>query len=338
MKLTENQRRILYAVTLNAGRSVAELAKMLELRDHVIRRALDSFFEANIFLRRSTWVNTHLLGLDYHVIHIELPLASISARKSFLELLASSEEAAAVVELSSEAQFELRIVTRNSLHLSQFFESISERFKHPFRVLRCWTTLELEYSGPNEPSSGGFSWKPLRLGPPPAPPFIVSVDATDHAILSALANEDYLNLRQLSRIIGIPAATLQYRVSRLEANSVISGHFYVMDPKIFHYMPVGIQVRSRALTSQEKKRLKSFAHQHPRISWIGFFLGDQSAEIYTLVQDFNQAQAVVADLSAFFKETIDSVHMTQQISFSKYSTYPYKSYETLVGSTPAQKL
>ena len=128
MKLTENQRRILYAVTLNAGRSVAELARMLELRDHVIRRALDSFFEANIFLRRSTWVNTHLLGLDYHVIHIELPLASISARKSFLELLASSEEAAAVVELSSEAQFELRIVTRNSLHLSHFFESISERF------------------------------------------------------------------------------------------------------------------------------------------------------------------------------------------------------------------
>ena len=336
MKLTEIQRKILYAVTLNAGTSVAELARMLKLRDYVVRRALDAFFDAKIFLRRSSWINTHLIGLDYHVVHIELPLASMGARKDFLELVASTEEAAAVIELSSEAQFELRLLTRDSVHLSQFFESLVDRFKHPLRVVKCRTTLEMEYSGPSEPGSSSHPWRSLRLGPLPEASTPVAVDATDHTVLSSLANEHYLNLQQLSRIIEMPAATLQYRIARLEAAGVISGHFYVMDPKVFHDMPVGLQVRSRALSHREKERLKSFANRHPKISWIGFFLGDQSAEIYTLVQDFDEAQSVVDDLSTSFKDVIDAVHMTPQISFSKYSTYPYRKLATLLGPAAAR--
>lgn len=335
MRLSETQRRILYALTLNANAAISDIARMLDLRDHIVRRAVELFFESKVFLRRSTWVNPFQLGLDHHVVHLELPLQSIQARDLFLKLLGDVEETGAVVELGAEAQFELRLITRGPSHLSQFFERLSDSFPHPFKVLRCLTTLELEYSGPSE---AGLShlWRPLRVGPIASQPHPQQLDETDHRVLSALANLNYLNLKQLSRLVDIPPTTLQYRVARLEASGVISGHFYVMDPKVFNDIPVAIQVRSRAFTQREKDQLKRFAHHHCRIAWVSFFLGEQSAEVYTLVSGFEEAQRVISDLSKEFGSVIDSVHMTPQLSFSKYSTYPYLNYSTLTGEAHTQ--
>ena len=158
------------------------------------------------------------------------------------------------------------------------------------------------------------------------------IDDIDHGILSALANQSYLNLEQVARVLRMPATTLRYRILNLEDAGVITGHFYLMDPKVFNDIPICLQIRSRSLRESEKESLKRFALQHPRISWIGFFLGEQSAEIYTLVQNYEEAQSVIADLGAQFKDVIDSAHITPQLNFYKYSTYPFQRYETLIGS------
>lgn len=331
MQLTKTQRQILYAVTLNANASVAEVARMLGFRDHVVRRTIDFFLEAKVFLRRAAWLNPYLLGLEQHVLHVELPLQSLASRKLFLELASSSEEAIAVIELGSDAQFELRLLTRDSMHLSQFLENLSNRFPLPFRILRCLTTIETEYSGSCEPGLPLVSWEPLRFGPISSERVRLQIDEADHKILSGLANEHYLSLKQLAQRIGMPTATLQYRMSRLEAIRLISGHFYVMDPKMFNQTPVVLQIRSQCLKKPQREALKKFAHHHPLITSISFFLGEQTADAYTLVSDFGDVHHVIADFAKEFKNVIDSVRITPQVSFSKYTTYPYVDYETLTG-------
>ncbi len=333
MKLSAIQRQVIYAVTLNANLSVAEVARMLDLREHVVRRTLDLLFEAKVFLRRSIWLNPHRLGLQHHVAHLELPLSAISDRKKFIELMCKQEEVSAMVELGAEAQFELRLLTRDTHHLASFFENLALNFPHPFRVTRCLTTLEMEYSGPHEPGRPPPSIRPLRFGHLSEFSELERIDETDHMVLSALANREFLNLSNIGRILGMPGATLQYRIRRLEAKGVISGHFYVMDPKVFEDLPVALQIRSRSLSFSEKEALKKFAYRHPRVSWVGFFLGEQSAELYTLVRNFEEVQGVLAELANQFRNVLDSVHMTPQLSFWKFSTYPFTRYESLTGKT-----
>ncbi len=332
MNLTQAQRRVLYYVSLNASASVKDTSETLGLREHFVRRTLQLFFEANVFLRRSVWINYRLLSLEYRVVHLQLPPQSIPFRKFFVELASSAEETVAVVELVGEGQLELRLLTRDCWHLSSFFEQLSLRFNHPFRILRCLTTTELEYSGPSEPEMKHFKIQPLYIGASAEQIERGKLDETDHRILWALANCNYLRLQQVARLISMPAATVQYRISRLEAFGVIGGHFYLIDPTVFNDIPVGLKIRSCALKQVEKEALKTFARQHPRIAWVAFFLGEQSAEIYSLVQNFDQAQMVIEDLSSQLKNILDSVSMTPQLRFFKYSTYPFKNYETLTGA------
>jgi DNA-binding Lrp family transcriptional regulator len=333
MRTSEVERRILYAVTLNASASVSTIAEMLGVRSHTVRRTISMLLANRVFLRRSVWVNTHVLGLSYYIIQLELPLRSFEAREEFLATVCGFEETAAVVELGGEAQFELRILARDSFHLAWFFEQLASKFRHTFRISKFLTTLEQEYSGPHDPARPPETGASLRLGPLHNRIQKERLDKTDHLILSALANHNYLHLQEIARLLKIAPTTVQYRITKLESSGIISGHFYVMDPKVLNVFPVCLEVRSRTLLEREKKALKVFASQHPRISWIGFFLGEQSAEIYALVQDFDQAQAIIVELSSEFKNVIDSVCVTPQLNFFKYSTYPFRKFESLVGPT-----
>lgn len=325
MKLSDIQRRILFSVVLHAEKSVPEIGRLLGIRDHIVRRTILMFFEKKIFLRRSAYINPHMLGLTLYVVHITLPLISAKSRRKLLEILTSIDEACSVAELGGEGQFEVRLLARNRDHLSEVFEGLALKLPFPFRIHRCLTVLESDYSGtmdrhdPRDPAST------LHFGPLPDNSIIYKLDDKDHAVLSALANQNYLSLNEVARSLSMPAASLQYRVERLEKAGVIVGHYYVMDPQVFSEAPIGLQIKSRVLTRKEKESLRVFCRSHPRIAWITFFAGEQSAEIYTLVREHAEAHSVIGDLSVRFGDILESASMIPQLSFAKYSMYPFKN-------------
>ena len=160
---------------------------------------------------------------------------------------------------------------------------------------------------------------------------VYALDSKDHAILSALANSPYLRISQVERHLALPVTTVGYRIQALENAGVIKGHFYIINPHIFHDIPVCLVVKSKGLSAKERESLKAFCRMHPRIAWITFFIGHQSAEIYLRVRNYAEASRVVSELSHTFDGVLGSIHMTTQLQFFKYSTYPFKNYSSVVG-------
>ncbi|MDN7409388.1 Lrp/AsnC family transcriptional regulator [Burkholderia vietnamiensis] len=66
-----------------------------------------------------------------------------------------------------------------------------------------------------------------RLSPPAA----VSLDATDRAIVAALADDARIATSELARQIGLSAPATADRVRRLEAQGVIAGFTVELDPR-----------------------------------------------------------------------------------------------------------
>jgi DNA-binding Lrp family transcriptional regulator len=331
MNLTATQKQILYAVLLQADRSVTEIACELGIREHAVRLGVSWLIDHGVFLRRSIWVDPHALGLNLHVVQVELPLKSMIHREAFLEQLVSLEESCAVAELGGHGLFEVRILATGREHLDAIFQSLAQTAPIPFSIRTCLTVLEQDYSGTAEPGGAKRSGTSLHFGALASNIPLCKLDEKDHVILSALANETYLNFNEVGRALKLPAATLMYRVERLEKAGVIKGHYYVMDPKVFKEMPIALHIRSRVLTQKERTALMEYCRAHPRISLLSFLFGEYSIEIYTLVQDQKEVHPIIADLSLHFGEILELPRVVPQISFYKYTLYPFKSYHKVRG-------
>ena len=328
MKLSIVQKKILQTALLQANRSVAELSRMLHLRDHTVRRAISSFFEKEIFIRRSIYVDPHMLGLTMHVALLSLSSEALKARDAFVQLLCSCDEVGAVVELGTGEEFEVRIFTLNRDHLTFFFDSLATRFPQAFHIRSCSMAFESEYFGRVANLPPTSTRRALRFEPLSPDVNVHELDDKDHAVLSTLANYQYLNLQEVAKALSMPASSLQYRVSRLEASKVIKGHFYIIDPKAFGEMPFALRIKARVFTPTMRKTLSAFCSDHPLITWITFFIGEQVAEVYMLAPNFGGTQSVLNDLTVRFGDILESVQVSPQLSFHKFTTYPYKTFPT----------
>jgi DNA-binding Lrp family transcriptional regulator len=336
MKLSSTQKQVLQAALLNANKSVSELSRLLKMNRHTVHKAISTFFEKKIFIRRSIYVDHHMLGLTMHVVLVSLSPEGLKARDKFINLLCSCDEVGTTVELGTGEEFEIRIFTRNRDDLAMFFDSLAARFPHPFYIRSCLMAFESEYFGglaglPSIKSDRPLCFEPLRATEPPC-----ELDDKDHIILSTLANFQYLNLQEVARALGMPSSSLQYRIEKLETSNVIKGHFYILDPKVFGELPFGFRIKARALTPVARQTLRTFCREHPLITWITFFVGDQSAEIYTLAPNFGLTQSVLTDLMDRFGDSLESTQIRPQLNFHKFSTYPYKRHPTKKAATLQQ--
>lgn len=81
------------------------------------------------------------------------------------------------------------------------------------------------------------------------PPAVAALDATDRAILAALADDARLATSELARQIGLSAPATADRVRRLEAQGVIAGFTVELDPRALGYTLQAI-VRVKPLPGQ----------------------------------------------------------------------------------------
>jgi len=331
VRLTGVQERILNAVLLRANQTEGNIAQALGVREGTVRRAIAAFHDAKILHRRSIYINPHALGLLHYLVSFSVPVAAHRGREKFLELLCAAEEVMAVVELSGEAQFEVRMYVRSSHHLMKFFDDLAARSPCAFRVESSLLVTEQEYSGVIDPEIAPEEVRTLHYRPLSPNEPVYALDSKDHAILFALSNAPYLRISQVARHLSLPVTTVGYRIQALENAGVIKGHFYIINPHTFHEIPVCLVVKSRGLTAKERETLRAFCRRHPKIAWITFFIGHQSAEIYLRVKNYAEASRVVSDLSHTFDGVLGSIHMTTQLQFFKYSTYPFKNYSSVVG-------
>jgi DNA-binding Lrp family transcriptional regulator len=290
------------------------------------------FLDSGILIQRSAFVNPFMLGLTHQTTLLSLPLESQKYYSNFRDLLARSEESVAIIEHGGNRQIEVRTYTRGPSHLQHFFDSLATTFAHPFHIQESLTILEHEYPGISSPDLASRKRPPLGYAPLPDGSMAVKLEERDHAILSALCNSKYLSWNQVARELSMPTSTLTYRIANLEKSGVIQGHYYVRDVTVFKDLPILLQVLSRALKAEERLAIKKFCRIHPKVAWMSMFLGSQSAEMLVIVQNYDEARSVISDFSTHFAGSIDSVQMTAPLKFFKWSDYPFRNYETLVGS------
>jgi len=321
LTLSQQDRRVLQAVLLQAEVPVEKLARAVGARVHTFRRTVARLQECGVLLGKRAFINPQALGLcEYHIYLKQCDVAEAPRRKLIQELT-SLDGVGLLAELSGDFQYEVRLLSRSVSTLMDRADALSAH--HHLRIESLCQVYEQEYSGPLYDPSSPSTMCALYSGPSDS---TYRIDETDHQILSRLANTSYESMRRLAQLVGIPSATLTYRINRLERAGVIGGYYYLCDLKPVSHMPTILLMRTRLLDADMRKALRQFCRKHSQIAYLDIMLGQWGARALMRAEAHQQVLDVVHELMSKFSPCIESIVVMPQLRFHRFSTYPFVKF------------
>ena len=117
------------------------------------------------------------------------------------------------------------------------------------------------------------------------------LDATDRAIVAALAKNGRMTVRELATQIGLSSPSATERIRKLEDAGAINGYTIAVDPSVFG-LGIAAHVRMRALPG-EVKRLVQLLIDTPEVIEADRVTGEDCFLAKVLVSDMRQLETVI---------------------------------------------
>ena len=327
-RLTVTEQLVFQTALLQADASVAEIASQLSLRSHSVRRAFESLKKNGVFLSKHPYLNPYLLGVAEYLIYLSLVDGRKSVRQAFLKAICDYDRVSLVAEVGGDYQFEIRFLAHHPGDLIEFLDVLSERFKSQVKTPAIAVIHQEEYSATSVVTTSkkiklptlGFSSDRRSL----------AIDEVDHLILSRMANQGIHTIEDLARNIGIPANTINYRISRMKADGLLQGYFYMCDSRPLKLHPTILLVESHILTGRQREKLLEFARKHDGIAVAHILVGPWQARIFARLKRQEDALSLVEELYELLPGTVQTIRVLPQLQFHKFSLYPFRSFKRLI--------
>jgi Lrp/AsnC family transcriptional regulator, leucine-responsive regulatory protein len=118
-----------------------------------------------------------------------------------------------------------------------------------------------------------------------------SLDATDRAIIAALADNGRMTIREIAAQVGLSSPSVTERIHKLEDAGAIRGYTITIDPKVFG-LGITAHVRMRAMPG-EVKRLVQMLIDTPEVVEADRVTGEDCFLAKFVVTDVGELEAVI---------------------------------------------
>lgn len=314
LSLTERDRDVLSLIQSMASLSVAEIAKSLSLRTHVVRRSIEQLRSAQAIVPYVP-INTAALGLsEYHVF-----LSGIGYFCSSMRAVIKKVVAHDFVPFASEhaGQFQFSVWARSPNELGDLLDGILKDL--PVGVSKT-VTLRRFY----------HSFAAGALTPRSTPDYalgvfgdIATIDEVDHKILRAISSANALSGADIGRAIGMPASTVDYRVRRLQREGIVFEPRYTVNQERLglERFYVRLKVRSPA---DVRDMLIQLACKTPEIASIAETIGAWDFELCIVMRTAFQTNEVLARIAGALGKDYVQMDAYPHINYLKIVNYPFK--------------
>lgn len=123
------------------------------------------------------------------------------------------------------------------------------------------------------------------------------VDETDRAIISVLASNARMTVRDLAAQIGLSSPSVTERIHKLEDSGAIAGYTVLADPKAFGF-EIAAYVRIRAMPGEVKRVTNMLAHA-PEVIEADRVTGEDCFIAKVVVRDVKHLEVFVDNFLAF---------------------------------------
>lgn len=322
MMVSEKEKIILSACCLDADLPVQEISKRTGLKDHVVRRALESI-EASGAVRRVTYIDVYPLGLYYFEVYFRF-LPGTGNKSAILEYLHKSPFVSYLAQTGGDYECNIDVIARRPAEVMTFLEDIAERFQGVFAdkkvlLIESLCDFPLRFLGDHSDVQRSLSFGDTSRS--------VEIDDLDHRILRSLSGSHFRSIAELARMLGAKLSTVQYRIDRLRDSRVIVGTRYIANLSSLGYQVFDIHVQTRGVSKAVKHAIYAFADAEPSVYALLRTAGDWDFVLITAVQSAAQVEPLTNRLTERLGSDLVRATAHPLIRQHKVSFYPLEHYK-----------
>lgn len=319
IKLSQRECDVIAASELLADAPVGDLRRLTGYRDHTIRYFIQRALERKVIARRC-FINLNALGYSQFQIYFSLASQQKESRKGVIKELTTSEKVSWLGELGGEFQYGVSICVKSVQEVWDFLDDLSEKFGAIFTEKTVAIRVSLSYFGNKYLSNVK---RPVQQMSYAVRRETVSCDTTDHKILCAITRFHYSSWRDLARLLGMPQATLDYRIKGLKKKGIVVGAYHQLQASVIGMQSFLLLLCARSISRQFREELHSFCQKHKNITLLIHFIGSWDFELVLVVSEAREVTSITQELYDKFGSSINWVKTLPLFSDIKVSEYPF---------------
>lgn len=324
MRLTENQREILYSMRLDADIQLVKLARALGMRHHTVRYALKRLEEGGV-VSRFAYINLASLGYTEYDVISNLSLYGDERRAQFFDELKSASNVIEIFETAGSKHCAFTICAHSPGEVDRYLKELTQKVGDvlvtPQICARIGdSTYPPKYLTKRKPPypEMSMSGEAVRGTPP--------VDSLDQKILGTLARHVGLPHRRLAQRLAIPLSTLEYRLANLRKRNIYLGNLFVIRPQAFGYQQFLALVSLRGLTQKLDQQVARFGLNHRDVTYLVRWLGPYQYALALTCRDADEAGVVANSLHDLLGSSLTGLELLPIIRAHKFEYFPLPSH------------
>lgn len=311
-------RDILYLVLMNASASVAKIARTVGCSPNLVQSALRKLHAKGLIYRR-VMIDAFRLGLTRHSIYLSLSSEGQRERERFVSYLVEHMATSVVMEVAGDYDLLVGVLVRNAAELVQFQGELAAAF--PGAVLRKEMAATVRHSVFGEKSlvtdKSLYSECSYAMSSETS-----EADIVDRQILFLIGDGVIRSSAQLSRGLGIPPSTVEYRLKKLRERGIICGDMFEVKGNMLGLLKYLVLVEMKGITDSLHADFVSFCRVHPYIPHISFEVGHWDYQVGAAVPEVQQLNRLLEELNDQFRGHILSAKPMPMFKARKVRDYP----------------
>lgn len=307
-KLSDEDKRLLYALQMRPRDAVPELAKIVGETEHTTRRRLGRLNEFGI-LRITPIVNLSVIGYSRYKIVFSYEKRLMGTKPALFEAIRRHPQTIFLADVGGDSDGALIAIAKNLDHLNSYIRFFSNQFEGAFSIQNVYPIIGHCFIGTRELAPGMKRLAPIEWRERPRS---MELDPENTAILHHYCNSNVRSLSELARLVKIPQSTVAYRLTSMEEHGLIAGYFNAFDPVDLGMFPFHIYLSFRGLTDKLEAQLFSIALESTEVDLITRHIGSWEFALLCFVQSARSLTPLTDRLQAHFKDTLADISIVPQ--------------------------
>ena len=275
-------------------------------------------------------INVSAIGLTPYLVYFSFKAASHSDEQRAIQVAMGHQHVTWIAELSGDYQYGMEVLARSSSHAVKIFGEIRRSMGVPWFRKAFVETLSLhiwplKYFAKEESDKNVFSAAPTERRH--------EVDSLDHKILREKGVSPLASDQQIARSCAAPAATVGYRLKKLEAAGVITGYGYTPIWDTLQLAQFKIVVSLKAVDDDMHEQLFALAQRTENCILALRGVGAWDFEFNIFASHADEARDFTTRLWRQFGDLLDDVRSISYPRTIKRVSYPFSDELSVVGAT-----
>ena len=313
-KIDLKDKKILFALDMNARMPITELAKTVGLSRQVVEYRIKRMQKEGIIWGAIAVFDSVVVGQKWYRVVFRLLQVNEQEKKDFLDFLANNNHVLWLGEIGGNWDIIVNVVCEDTFAFNSLLETIVQQFGNYIMDYETLIYIDVHdqsrsfilHEDKKNKNNNNIKNKHIRQEFYHTMKFNPSVklDDLDKNIIRALSKNAFASNLELGQKYSVSANTIRNRINQLLENGILLGFRLFISARLFGYQIHMLFLEITKLNLQREKELYVYLQTIPNVTFLVKHIGKWRIGMEIETKTVEEFQRIFVDIRAKFSDII----------------------------------